>query len=67
MASLDLLTPHLSKIKIPSPQQLIYKDECVYSFDNPVSCTFYYNLYFFLFIVNYAVYVNLLICSTSYY
>ncbi|CAD0201188.1 unnamed protein product [Chrysodeixis includens] len=39
MASLDLLTPHLSKIKIPNPQQLIYKDECVYSFDNPESDT----------------------------
>lgn len=45
MASLDLLTPHLSKIKIAGPQQLVYKDECVYSFDNPVSCTFYYNLH----------------------
>ncbi|CAH0692006.1 unnamed protein product [Spodoptera exigua] len=39
MASLDLLTPHLSKIKIPTSQQLIYKDECVYSFDNPESDT----------------------------
>lgn len=39
MASLDLLTPHLSKVKIPGPQQLIYKDECVYSFDNPESET----------------------------
>ncbi|CAH0398212.1 unnamed protein product [Chilo suppressalis] len=39
MASLDLLTPHLSKIKIPNAQQLIYKDECVYSFDNPESET----------------------------
>ncbi|XP_075977688.1 ubiquitin specific protease 5 [Anticarsia gemmatalis] len=37
MASLDLLTPHLTKIKIPGPNQLIYKDECVYSFDNPES------------------------------
>ncbi|XP_013194321.1 ubiquitin carboxyl-terminal hydrolase 5 [Amyelois transitella] len=39
MASLDRLTPHLSKIKIPGPQQLVYKDECVYSFDNPESET----------------------------
>ncbi|XP_052753227.1 ubiquitin carboxyl-terminal hydrolase 5 isoform X2 [Galleria mellonella] len=39
MASLDLLTPHLGKIKIPGPNQLIYKDECVYSFDNPESET----------------------------
>ncbi|XP_037294469.1 ubiquitin carboxyl-terminal hydrolase 5-like [Manduca sexta] len=39
MASLDLLVPHLSKIKIPGPHQMIYKDECVYSFDNPESET----------------------------
>lgn len=39
MASLDLLSPHISKIRIPGPQQLIYKDECVYSFDNPESDT----------------------------
>ncbi|KOB76671.1 Ubiquitin carboxyl-terminal hydrolase [Operophtera brumata] len=35
MASLDLLTPHLSKINLPGFRQLVYKDECVYSFDNP--------------------------------
>ncbi|KAI5635784.1 zn-finger in ubiquitin-hydrolases domain-containing protein [Phthorimaea operculella] len=39
MASMDLLTPHLSKIKIPGPHQMVYKDECVYSFDNPESET----------------------------
>ncbi|XP_026327826.1 ubiquitin carboxyl-terminal hydrolase 5 [Hyposmocoma kahamanoa] len=39
MANTDLLTPHLPKIKIPAPNQLIYKDECVYSFDNPESET----------------------------
>ncbi|KAG7308444.1 hypothetical protein JYU34_005650 [Plutella xylostella] len=39
MASLELLTPHLSKINNPRPQQLVYKDECVYSFDNPESET----------------------------
>ncbi|CAG4971126.1 unnamed protein product [Colias eurytheme] len=39
MASLDILTPHLDKIKIPTSQQLVYKDECVYSFDNPESET----------------------------
>lgn len=47
MASLELLNPHLSKIKIPGPQQLIYKDECVYSFDNPVSCKNFRNLSMF--------------------
>lgn len=44
MASVELLTPHLPKIKIPASQQIVYKDECVYSFDNPVSCKIYYNL-----------------------
>ncbi|CAG9561713.1 unnamed protein product [Danaus chrysippus] len=39
MASLDLLVPHLPKITIPTSQQLVYKDECVYSFDNPESET----------------------------
>lgn len=39
MASLSLLTSHLSKIKLPGPHQLVYKDECVYSFDNPESET----------------------------
>ncbi|CAH2048779.1 unnamed protein product, partial [Iphiclides podalirius] len=39
MASLELITPHLSKIKIPGQQQIVYKDECVYSFDNPESET----------------------------
>ncbi|KAL4716665.1 hypothetical protein ACJJTC_004784 [Scirpophaga incertulas] len=39
MTSMDLLTPHLNKIKVPTGQQLIYKDECVYSFDNPESET----------------------------
>lgn len=47
MASLELITPHLSKIKIPGQQQIVYKDECVYSFDNPVSCNLFYNLLFF--------------------
>ncbi|XP_041979608.1 ubiquitin carboxyl-terminal hydrolase 5 [Aricia agestis] len=39
MASLDILAPHVSKIKIPGAQQMVYKDECVYSFDNPESAT----------------------------
>ncbi|OWR46702.1 Ubiquitin carboxyl-terminal hydrolase 5 [Danaus plexippus plexippus] len=39
MASLDLLVQHLPKITIPTSQQLVYKDECVYSFDNPESET----------------------------
>ncbi|XP_049873655.1 ubiquitin carboxyl-terminal hydrolase 5 [Pectinophora gossypiella] len=39
MASIELLTPHLSKIKIPAERQMVYKDECVYSFDNPESET----------------------------
>ncbi|CAH1396675.1 unnamed protein product [Nezara viridula] len=33
------LTPHLSKIKIPTSSDKVYKDECVYSFDSPDSET----------------------------
>lgn len=29
--------PHLNKIKIPGPNDKVYKDECLFSFDNPVS------------------------------
>ncbi|XP_066148328.1 ubiquitin carboxyl-terminal hydrolase 5 [Euwallacea fornicatus] len=32
---MDALQPHLEKIKIPSEHDKVYKDECVYSFDNP--------------------------------
>lgn len=32
---MDLLTRHLSNVKIPNPQDKIYKDECMFSFDNP--------------------------------
>ncbi|CAH4028278.1 unnamed protein product [Pieris brassicae] len=39
MVPIELLTPHLSTIKIPTSQQLVYKDECVLSFDNPESET----------------------------
>lgn len=34
---MDILTPHLGSIKIPSSNDMVYKDECMYSFDNPVS------------------------------
>lgn len=34
---MDLLTPHLSKIRIPTANDKLYKDECVFSFDNPVN------------------------------
>lgn len=30
---------HISKIKVPSENEAIYKDECVYSYDNPESPT----------------------------
>ncbi|XP_075164281.1 ubiquitin specific protease 5 [Haematobia irritans] len=30
---------HISKIKVPSEYEAIYKDECVYSYDNPESPT----------------------------
>jgi hypothetical protein len=37
MTAIELLTPHLNSIKIPGNSQKIYKDECVLSFDTPVS------------------------------
>ncbi|KAK4872646.1 hypothetical protein RN001_014675 [Aquatica leii] len=36
---MDLLASHLSSIKIPGPQDKVYKDECIFSFDNPESET----------------------------
>ena len=35
-ASVDMLTPHLTKIKSPVAGQKVYKDECVFSCDTPV-------------------------------
>ena len=29
--------PHLAKIKAPFGQEKVYKEECTFSFDNPVS------------------------------
>lgn len=29
---------HLSKVRVPSTYDSVYKDECVYSFDTPVNC-----------------------------
>lgn len=34
---MELLTPYLENIKIPTANNKVYKDECVFSFDNPVS------------------------------
>lgn len=34
---MDLLATHLSKIKKPEKGDKVYKDECMFSFDNPVS------------------------------
>ena len=31
------LMPHLAKIKAPFGQEKVYKEECTFSFDNPVS------------------------------
>lgn len=31
------LMPHLAKIKAPFGQEKVYKEECAFSFDNPVS------------------------------
>ena len=32
----ELLQPHLALIKVPNAGSKIFKDECMYSFDNPV-------------------------------
>lgn len=37
MTALELLTMHLNSIRIPTNSQKIYKDECVFCFDTPVS------------------------------
>lgn len=34
---MEVLTPHLDSIKIPTSGDMVYKDECMFSFDNPVS------------------------------
>lgn len=36
---MDILTQHLSKIKIPGSNSKVYKDECVFSYDNPETDT----------------------------
>ncbi|XP_060519311.1 ubiquitin carboxyl-terminal hydrolase 5 [Cylas formicarius] len=36
---MELLTQHLKNVKIPSQQDKVYKDECVFSFDNPETDT----------------------------
>lgn len=33
---MEILQQHLKSIKIPTEHDKVYKDECVYSFDNPV-------------------------------
>lgn len=34
---MDVLLPNLYQIKVPTPSDKVYKDECLFSFDNPVS------------------------------
>lgn len=36
---MDILKKHLSRIRVPSENQSIYKDECVYSYDSPETDT----------------------------
>ncbi|XP_056636547.1 ubiquitin carboxyl-terminal hydrolase 5 isoform X1 [Diorhabda sublineata] len=36
---MDIFTPHLKNIKIPTTGSKVYKDECVFSFDNPETDT----------------------------
>lgn len=34
---MDSLSTHLKNIRVPCRQDNVYKDECVYSYDTPVS------------------------------
>lgn len=34
---MQLFQAHLSKVRVPSTYDSVYKDECVYSFDTPVN------------------------------
>lgn len=36
---MEVLTPHLSKLKVPRATDKVYKDECMFSFDNPETQT----------------------------
>ena len=40
---LSLLTSHAGRVRIPDQRDKVYKDECFFSFDSPVSqfCTHY--------------------------
>lgn len=42
---MDQLSAHLKAIRVPSQRDNVYKEECVYSFDTPVS--FYHEIFFF--------------------
>ena len=33
---MDIIKDNLSRIKVPGPGDKVFKDECFYSFDNPV-------------------------------
>lgn len=33
---MELFQAHMSKVRVPSTYDSVYKDECVYSFDTPV-------------------------------
>lgn len=34
---MEVLSAHLKNIRVPCGQDNVYKDECVYSYDTPVS------------------------------
>lgn len=46
---MEVLSGHLKNIRVPCGQDNVYKDECVYSYDTPVSLrySFFYNAPFF--------------------
>lgn len=45
---MENLRKHLSQIRVPDNQSHVYKDECVYSYDTPVSNLVLETFYIFL-------------------
>lgn len=42
---MDQLGVHLKNIRVPTIRDNVYKDECVYSYDTPVSYNIVYNIF----------------------
>ena len=37
LSEMDIIKENLGRIKVPGPGDKVFKDECFYSFDNPVT------------------------------